>query len=173
MQLPLFWKSPQKWKHNSHWEQTWWEPFWYWIICRKTEKILQVFLQVSDSRNSCQVFTVDSSRKGEMCLQATCYVYVLRLRSLLLKLPTAKLFTFYVSDYQGSSLSPWGLPPPTSILNQLKNNMRMWKANNFCSFVNILVHSHSSTLSALQQKDCISLHHPHHPQPCQSRKKPK
>ncbi len=34
-------------------------------------------------------FIVDSSRIGELHLEATCYVYVSRLRSMLLKLPTS------------------------------------------------------------------------------------
>ncbi len=52
------------------------------------EKKTRFLPLLSHSINSCQVYC-GLSRKGEMLLQATCYVYVLRLRSVLLKLPNS------------------------------------------------------------------------------------
>ena len=48
------------------------------------------FLRFSDSKILVQLF-VDYFRTGELHLQATCYVYVLWLRSILLKLPNLLL----------------------------------------------------------------------------------
>ncbi len=70
---------------NSYyfWDQTWvCGPFWHWITWREID-----VPQVSDSINLVK-FTVASSRTGELHLQVTCCVYILRLWSMLLKLPS-------------------------------------------------------------------------------------
>ncbi len=54
-------------------------------------------------------FTVDSSRTGELHVQGTCYVYVLWLRSVLLKLPTylRAVLAWLSNTYR----TPWNVVP--------------------------------------------------------------
>ncbi len=68
--------------------------------------------------------TVDFSSTGELHMQATCYLYVLRLRSVLLKLPKHGIFDVHVDvdvamTLQGLSLLNFRIP----FCNILQNTM--------------------------------------------------
>ncbi len=90
------------------WNQTWvWEPFWKWITWREAEKYLRFLTQESLVK-----FIVDSSRTGDLLLQAMCCVYVVRLRSVLLKLPTLLCLELCPSSHYSVCSCDWPLRSP-------------------------------------------------------------